>query len=201
VTVEGANAFLRERYIAGFNQKFTVTAAEKGTAFRRTTRSDLDWIFTVQSERVVGKDNTVAMADRGWQLDKSRFRSSLARCTVTIHEHLDEALSIRYGPHVVGRYMATGQVRRPAKATIRRDVEKTGPWKPWTTTNRFPTVPTVPWKTRQTREFPTFPRPLPLGLPPCKPKTATPLRQDEGVRRTEQPKTDRSDVNKSGQID
>ena len=62
VTVEGANAFLRERYIAVFNQKFTVTAAEKGTAFRRTTRSDLDWIFTVQSERVVGKDNTVAMA-------------------------------------------------------------------------------------------------------------------------------------------
>ncbi len=40
--------------------------------------------------------------------EKSRFRSSLAGCTVTIHEHLDGTVSIRYGPHVVGRYTATG---------------------------------------------------------------------------------------------
>jgi len=110
-TLEGANAFLRERYIAAFNEKFRVAAAEKGNAFRRTTRSDLDWIFTVQTERVVAKDNTVAIADRDWQLEKSRFRSSLAGCTVTIHEHLDGRVSIRYGPHVVGRYTATGQTR------------------------------------------------------------------------------------------
>ena len=74
-TLEGANAFLRERYIAAFNQKFAVAAMEKGTAFRRTTRSDLNWIFTVQTERVVAKDNTVAIADRNWQLEKSRFRN------------------------------------------------------------------------------------------------------------------------------
>jgi transposase len=115
-TLEGANTFLREHYIAAFNQKFAVAAAEKGTAFRRTTRSDLDWIFTVQTERVVAKDNTVAIADRNWQLEKSRFRSSLAGCTVTIHEHLDGTVSIRYGPHVVGRYTATGETR-PAGTT------------------------------------------------------------------------------------
>ncbi len=46
-TVDGANAFLRERYIGEFNAKFTVAAEEKGTAFRRTSRSDLNWIFTV----------------------------------------------------------------------------------------------------------------------------------------------------------
>ena len=74
-TLEGANAFLRERYIAAFNQKFAVAAMEKGTAFRRTTRSDLNWIFTVQTERVVAKDNTVAITDRNWQLEKSRFRN------------------------------------------------------------------------------------------------------------------------------
>ena len=109
-TPEGANVFLGQRYIAAFNQKFAVAAAEKGTAFRRTTRSDLGWIFTVQTERVVAKDNTVAIGDRNWQLEKSRFRSSLAGCTVTIHEHLDGNVSIRYGPHVVGRYTATGEI-------------------------------------------------------------------------------------------
>ena len=83
-------------------------ALEKGTAFRRTARRDLNWIFSVQTERVVNKDNTVAIADRLWQLEKSRFRSSLAGCTVTIHEHLNGTISIRYGPHVVGRYTADG---------------------------------------------------------------------------------------------
>ena len=50
-TQEAANQFLRDHYLAAFNAKFAVTAAEKGTAFRRTTRSDLEWIFTIQTER------------------------------------------------------------------------------------------------------------------------------------------------------
>jgi hypothetical protein len=108
-TVEGANKFLREKYIKEFNSKFSVPAAEKGTAFRRTNRSDLNWIFTVQTERVVGKDNTVAIGDQLWQIDKTRFRSTLAGSTVTIHEHLDETVSIRFGPHVVGRFDSKGE--------------------------------------------------------------------------------------------
>jgi transposase len=46
-TAEGANRFLRQRYIETFNTQFSVPAAEKGTAFRRTGRTDLNWIFTV----------------------------------------------------------------------------------------------------------------------------------------------------------
>jgi hypothetical protein len=40
---------------------------------------------------------------------KTGFRNSLAGSTVTIHEHLDGAVSIRYGPHVVGGYSRTGE--------------------------------------------------------------------------------------------
>jgi hypothetical protein len=107
-TIVGANEFLNTSYIAAFNEKFKTVAAEKGTAFRRTGRSDLDWVFTVQTERVVAKDNTVTIGDRNWQLEKSRFRNSLAGCTVTVHEHLDGNVSVRYGPHVVGRYDEQG---------------------------------------------------------------------------------------------
>ena len=107
-SVAGANEFLSTRYIALFNEKFATVAAEKGTAFRRTGRGDLDWIFTVQTERVVAKDNVVTVGEQSWQLEKSRFRNSLAGCTVTVHQHLDGAVSIRYGPHVVGRYSETG---------------------------------------------------------------------------------------------
>ena len=126
-TLEGANEFLRQQYIAVFNQKFMVASAEKGTAFRRTTRSDLDWIFTVQTERIVAKDNTVAILERAWQLEKSRFRSSLAGCTVTIHQHLDGNVSIRYGPHVVGRYTATGETRSASGKQLPESRGKGGP--------------------------------------------------------------------------
>jgi len=102
-TVQAANRFLRERYVDEFNARFTVKAAERGTAFRRCGRSDLDWIFAIQTDRVVSKDNTVAIRDQWWQLDKTRWRHSLAGQTVTIHQHLDGTVSIRYGPHVVGR--------------------------------------------------------------------------------------------------
>lgn len=122
-TVEGANRFLREHYIAEFNSKFTVAAARKEMAFRRTSRPDLHWIFTVQTERVVAKDNTVAIADRHWQLEKSRFRNSLAGCTVTIHEHLDGNVSIRFGPHVVGRYTSNGEIR---PASTKKNPESPG---------------------------------------------------------------------------
>jgi transposase len=110
-TPEEANRFLRERYIAEFNTRFAVKAAERGTAFRRCARTDLEWIFTLQTERVVAKDNTVAIKERSWQLDRSRFRHTLAGCTVIIHEHLNGDISIRYGPHVVGRFDKGGERR------------------------------------------------------------------------------------------
>jgi transposase len=119
-TVEGANTFLRERYMAEFNRRFRVAATEKGTAFRRTSRTDLNWIFTIQTERVVAKDNTVSIGDRSWQIDKTQFRNTLAGSTVTIHEHLDESISIRYGPHVVGRYSSRGEKLNHAKPKKRR---------------------------------------------------------------------------------
>jgi transposase len=130
---EQANEFLRKRYIDEFNGKFRVASTEKGTAFRRSGRTDLDWIFTVQTERVVAKDKTVAIGDRLWQIDKTRFRSSLAGCTVTIHEHLNGEVSMRYGPHVIGRFNMQGKsvkqsrprgprkTRRPASARKREE--------------------------------------------------------------------------------
>src|SRR3984885_14527883 len=107
-TQEAANQFLRDHYVAAFNAKFALAAAEKGTAFRRPTRTDLDWIFTIQTERSVAKDNTFALQNQIWQLDQTRWRHSLAGCTVIIHEHLDGTISVRYGPHVVGRYDRNG---------------------------------------------------------------------------------------------
>ena len=105
-TLEAANRFLRQHYIGEFNRRFTVPAAEQGTAFCKCARRDLDWVFSIQTERAVSRDNTVAIRDQWWQLEKCRWRHSLAGHTVTVHQHLDGAVSIRFGPHVVGRFPA-----------------------------------------------------------------------------------------------
>jgi transposase len=111
--LEEANRFLQERYIAEFNQKFTVSAKEKGTAFQQSGRSDLDWIFSVQTDRVVARDNTIAFRDQCWQIEKTRWRHSLAGCTVTVHEHLDGRISVRYGPHVVASWNQANTAGKP----------------------------------------------------------------------------------------
>jgi len=103
-SLEQANSFLSEHYVQEFNLKFAVVAPEKGTAFRKCGRKDLDWIFSIHTERVVSKDNTVAIGDRWWQIEKCRWKHTLAGQTVTVHQHLDGTVSIRYGPHLVGRY-------------------------------------------------------------------------------------------------
>ena len=109
-----ANRFLRERYSDEFNRQFARPAEQRGTAFRRCGRKDLDWVFSLQTERVVAQDNTVAIRDRWWQIEKCRWRHSLAGQTVVVHDHLDGTVTIRYGPHVVGRFDASGAALRAA---------------------------------------------------------------------------------------
>ena len=107
-TLEEANRFLRERYVAEMNGKFAVPAGQPGHAFVPVRGHDLERIFSVQTERRVGHDNTVAIGERVWQIERTRWRGTLAGCRVTICEHLDGKVSIAYGPHVVGRYTPQG---------------------------------------------------------------------------------------------
>ena len=101
------------RLVVEFNAMFAKPAREKGTAFRRCGRKDLDQVFSIQTERTVAKDNTITIRDRFWQLNRTPFRRTLADCRVTICEHLDRTVSVRWGPHTVGRFDAEG---RPLEA-------------------------------------------------------------------------------------
>jgi transposase len=105
-TLSEANQFLRQRYLAEFNRQFAVPASQPGTAFVRCRRRDLDWVFSLQQERTVNQDNTVVVERRLFQIQKTRWRHSLAGCVVMVHEHLDGRVSIRYGPHLIGLWPA-----------------------------------------------------------------------------------------------
>ena len=142
--VEAANRFLRERYIAEINRKFGVAAAEKGHAFVPVRGSDLDRIFSVQTERVVAKDNTVRLANRVWQIERTPWRGTLAGCRVTLCEHLDGRVTIVYGPHQVGGYTAEGQSLAVAKKRRAPRCGNDAPWKAWKGQKAdFPTLSTA----------------------------------------------------------
>ena len=103
-TVEDANRFLRQEYITEFNRRFAVAAAGKGSAFVRTRRKDLAWVFWIQHERRVNPDNTIALDNRILQIEKSRWRNTLAGCTVRVYDLLDGTVVVRFGPHEVARW-------------------------------------------------------------------------------------------------
>jgi hypothetical protein len=107
-TLEQANRFLRESYVAEFNRRFQVAAAERGSAFTACRRRDLPRVFSLQFERTVNRDNTVSFQNLHLQIERVKWRGTLAGCSVTVHQHLDGTLSLRYGPHGLGRYQASG---------------------------------------------------------------------------------------------
>src|ERR1035437_7902908 len=56
-TLQAANTFLSEHYVAEFNRKFTVPSLQQGSAFLPCPRRNLDLIFSQRFERTVDRDN------------------------------------------------------------------------------------------------------------------------------------------------
>jgi transposase len=115
-TLEAANRFLREDYIAEFNRRFQVTPRQRGNAFVPCRTSDLERIFSLRFERSVNRDNTVSFQNLSLQIERVRWRATLAGCQVVVHQHLDGTLSLTHGPHCLGRYDGGG-APLPTKAS------------------------------------------------------------------------------------
>src|SRR6476660_251646 len=155
-SVEAANRFLREAYIAEFNRRFQVGPAQRGNAFVPCRSRDLERIFSLQFERSVNRDNTVSFQNLSLQIERVRWRATLAGCQVVVHQHLDGTLSLTYGPHCLGRYTAQGLALATTETPARRTVEKTRGGKvikptfpprleipPTPRDSHFPTAPTT----------------------------------------------------------
>lgn len=149
-TVEEANRFLREHYIAEFNRQFQVAASQRGTAFTRCASRDLDGVFSLQYERTVSRDNTVSVQSLSLQIERVGWRGTLAGCNVIVHQHLDGTFSISYGPRSLGRYNTGGELIRQVTAAV----EKTQGGKVQKPT--FPPCLEIPHRARDSH-FPTAP--------------------------------------------
>jgi hypothetical protein len=108
-TIAGANRYLKERFIADYNARFAVPAAEPGSAFTPYVGRPIEDVLCVQEDRVVGADNCVSYNRRSLQIPRQRHRQHYVRATVRVHEYPDGSLAIFDGPRCLVRFDAKGR--------------------------------------------------------------------------------------------
>ena len=110
-------------FLADFNDRFMVPAAEEGECYRAMAAAiDLDTLFCFKYQRTVGMDNTVRFGGERLQLLPGPRRSSWARAIVEVQERLDGSLAIYYH----GQCLATTPVPMEAPALRARGGRRGG---------------------------------------------------------------------------
>jgi len=105
-----ANRYLEEVFVADFNRRFTVTPAQKESAFVKLGAIELELVLSSKHERIVRNDNTVAFQGMVLQLPQTRYRTHFVRCAVTVHQFPDDTLGISYQGRLLARYDSAGQL-------------------------------------------------------------------------------------------
>ena len=109
-TVEAANRWLREVYIADHNARFAIEAEQEGSAFITDATGTWREILCIQEERTVGNDNTVKWQTLSLQLPPSRLRPHFVKAKVRVHAYPDGQLAVFWGPHRLADYEADGTI-------------------------------------------------------------------------------------------
>jgi transposase len=107
-TVEVANAWLRDTFVAEHNRGFMIAPLEEGSAFVSDPSGAWREILCIEEERVVRNDNTVPWDGKHLQLPASRLRPHFVKATVQVHEYPDATVSVFLGPHRLATFTAGG---------------------------------------------------------------------------------------------
>ena len=114
-TIEAANRWIAEHYLAAHNARFAAAAEQAGSAFIPDRSGTAGETLCIQEERRVGNDNTVKWRGRNLQIPPSPLRPHFVRATVRIHEYPDGRLAVFHGPHRLADYDPQGNLRDDAK--------------------------------------------------------------------------------------
>ena len=117
-TVEAANVWLRETYLAEHNARFAIAAEQEGSAFVADRLEAWREILCVQEDRTVGNDNTVKWQRLSLQLPASRLRPHFVKAVVRVHEYPYGRLAVFWGPHRLGDYDVDGSLIQSEPAVV-----------------------------------------------------------------------------------
>jgi transposase len=112
-TVDAANTWLHEHYIAMYNAAFAVAQDQEGTAFVTARTSGWRDVLCIHEDRRVGNDNTIVWRKLRLQIPPGPIRPHYVRAMVRVHEYPDGQLAVFHGPHRLAGYRADGTLIEP----------------------------------------------------------------------------------------
>lgn len=110
-SIDAANAFLAEGFLARWNARFAVPAEQPGTAFVPVSEAQLRQILCIEETRRVGNDNTVTFHRYRLQIPPGPLRPHYVKVQVKVRQYLDGTFAVFHGPRQIGRYDATGALQ------------------------------------------------------------------------------------------
>jgi transposase len=134
-SLEAANRFVEEKEWCRTQERFEVAPARKADLHRRVPAGvDMALVLSLQEERVVQADWTVAWRQRWFQLTKANQKLALVGQRVLVCEQLNGTIRLRYR----GRELAWEELPERSRATARlkpnqmtvANKRPKGPWKP-----------------------------------------------------------------------
>ena len=139
-TVEEANRFIKDEFIADFNQRFAVhpaSAANLHTSLTANERKQLPSILARQEQRLVHNDYTIAIHKDWYQILGSQSVAVCKGDQVIVHEYTDGSIHLR----LRGKELAYALLPdRPKKTKPAKQ-----PWILTSTTSRPKPRPDHPW--------------------------------------------------------
>jgi len=105
-TIEAANRFIADVYLAEHNARFAVAAEQPDTAFVACRPEHWREVLCRHETRQVRNDNTVRWRGRSLQIPPSRLRPHFVRAKVRLHEYPDSAVALYWGPHRIAEFPA-----------------------------------------------------------------------------------------------
>jgi hypothetical protein len=144
VGAESANVYLREQYLPEHNRRFSIAPADRDDFHRRKpSRRELDSIFCLEQERVIGNDWVVRYEGRFLQLER-HGRYAPARQKVLVREARDGCLTVLYGKQKIAwrEIPAPAPQAKPAVVAVRMEIRRSQkpaanhPWRTFNTTRQ-----------------------------------------------------------------
>ncbi len=108
-TMDQANRYLAEVYLATHNARFAVAAEQSGSAFVADRAGAWRDILCVHETRTVGNDNCVRYRGLSLQIPEHAHRHHFVKAKVRVHDYPDGTLAIFHGPRCLERYDQQGK--------------------------------------------------------------------------------------------
>lgn len=104
-TIEGANKYIKNVFLAKVNKLVMKKAKESDSGFIPYVGRNIKEILSIQEERVVNNDNTIHYKNKILQLPEDKHRQHYVKAKVMVHQYDDGTLDVFYGARKLATFL------------------------------------------------------------------------------------------------